>query len=338
MSEPGELTVLSGRANPALAQAICDHLGVAPMGADVFEFNNSNTFVRLHHSVRSHDVYIVQPTCAPANQNVMELLIMIDAARRASAGRVTAVVPYYGYGRSDKKDQPRVPVTARLVADLITVAGADRLLTLDFHAEQLQGFFNIPADELSALPILRHHFELKMATGELDPHNLVAVAADVGATKRARDFGEHLGVPLVVIEKRRLYDEEGTKVRFFNVIGDVQGRTALIVDDEVDTGTSLIMAVEALRREGAARIMACCTHPVFSGSAIERIRAADDLEEIVVTDTIPLPANAPDKIKVVTVAPFLADVIGAIHEGTSVGRVFDRYAGAHTEPDSGGNP
>jgi len=325
MAYNSKLTFLSGRAHPALAKAICDHLGASLLEADIFEFSNSNTFVRLHRSVRSHDVYIVQPTCAPANHNIMELLIMIDAVRRASAGRITAVVPYYGYGRSDKKDQPRVPVTARLVADLITVAGADRLLTLDFHAEQIQGFFNIPADELTALPILRHYFERKIEAGELDHESLVAVAADVGATKRARDFGTHLNIPLVVIEKRRSLDEHGVTVRSFNVIGEVRGRTAIIVDDEVDTGTSLIMAVEALRREGATRIMACCTHPVLSGPATERIRDATDLEELVVTDTIPLPANAPAKIKVVSVAPFLADVIRAIHEGTSVGKVFDQY-------------
>jgi ribose-phosphate pyrophosphokinase len=321
----GELSVLSGRAHPALAQAICARLGIMSEGADLFEFSNSNTFVRLHRSVRSHDVYIVQPTCAPANQNIMELLIMIDAVRRASAGRVTAVVPYYGYGRSDKKDQPRVPVTARLVADLITVAGADRLLTLDFHAEQIQGFFSIPADELSALPILRHYFEHKIEAGELNPENLVAVAADVGATKRARDFGTHLDIPLVVIEKRRLQTERGTQVKAFNVIGDVQGRDAIIVDDEVDTGKSLIRAVEALRREGAARIFACCTHAVLSGSAVENIRDAVDLEELVTTDTIPLPPEVPTKVKVVSVAPFLADVIRSIHEGTSVGEVFDVY-------------
>jgi len=321
----GKLTFLSGRAHPALAQAICEQLGASLLEADIFEFSNSNTFVRLHRSVRSHDVYIVQPTCAPANQNVMELLIMIDAVRRASAGRITAVVPYYGYGRSDKKDQPRVPVTARLVADLITVAGADRLLTLDFHAEQIQGFFSIPADELTALPILRHYFERKIEAGTLDPESLVAVAADVGATKRARDFGTRLNIPLVIIEKRRFLDERGTRVRSFNVIGDVQDRTAIIVDDEVDTGTSLIRAVEALRREGATRILACCTHAVLSGPAIERICNTADLEELVVTDTIPLPADAPDKIKVVSVAPFLASVIRAIHAGTSVGQVFDQY-------------
>jgi len=235
------------------------------------------------------------------------------------------VVPYYGYGRSDKKDQPRVPVTARLVADLITVAGADRLLTLDFHAEQIQGFFSIPADELSALPILRHYFEHKIEAGELNPENLVAVAADVGATKRARDFGTHLDIPLVVIEKRRLQTERGTQVKAFNVIGDVQGRDAIIVDDEVDTGKSLVRAVEALRREGAARIFACCTHAVLSGSAVENIRDAVDLEELVTTDTIPLPPEVPTKVKVVSVAPFLADVIRSIHEGTSVGKVFDVY-------------
>jgi len=321
----GKLTFLSGRAHPALAQAICDHLGASLIGADTFEFSNTNTFVRLHRSVRSHDVYIVQPTCAPVNQNIMELLIMIDAVRRASAGRITAVVPYYGYGRSDKKDQPRIPVTARLVADLITVAGADRLLTLDFHAEQLQGFFNIPADELTALPLLRHHFERKIAAGELDPQNLVAVAADLGATKRARDFGTRLNIPLVVIEKRRLLDEQGTRVKTFNVIGDARGRAAIIVDDEVDTGTSLVMAVEALRREGATRILACCTHAVLSGPAIDNIRNTTALEEFVVTDTIPLPDDVPDKVKIVSVAPFLADVIRAIHEGTSVGEVFDQY-------------
>ena len=331
MDRNGKLSILSGRAHPALAQAICARLGITPESADLFEFSNSNTFVRLHRSVRSHDVYIVQPTCAPANQHVMELLIMIDAVRRASAGRITAVVPYYGYGRSDKKDQPRVPVTARLVADLITVAGADRLLTLDFHAEQIQGFFSIPADELSALPILRHYFERKVEAGELRPGNLVAVAADVGATKRARDFGTHLNIPLVVIEKRRLQDELGTTVRAFNVIGDVRGRDAIIVDDEVDTGKSLVRAVEALRREGAGRIFACCTHPVLSGSAIEILRDAADLEELIVTDTIPLPPLSPPKIKVVSVAPFLADVIRAIHEGTSVGRVFDAYDVPHTD-------
>jgi len=310
-----ELKVFSGNAHPSLAQSICDYLQI-PLGKlDTFEFSNENIFVRILENVRERDVFIVQPICSPVNKSLVELLIMLDAFRRSSAGRITAVVPYYGYGRTDKKDQPRVPITARLIADLLATAGANRLLTIDLHTPQIQGFFTIPVDELTALSILHQYFQGK----NLD--NVTVVATDIGISKRARDFAAKLNAPLAIMEKRRLDNADATET--LNIIGDVQGRRALTVDDEIDTAGSLIDTVNTLLEHGATEVYACCTHPVFSGPAIQRI-ASSPVKEVVVTDTIPVTGNKKlDKITVLPIASLLGEAIQRIHTGSSVGAMFE---------------
>jgi ribose-phosphate pyrophosphokinase len=310
-----ELKVFSGNAHPSLAQSICDYLQI-PLGkVDTFEFSNENIFVQILENVRERDVFIVQPICSPVNKSLVELLIMLDAFRRASAGRITAVVPYYGYGRTDKKDQPRVPITARLIADLIATAGANRLLTVDLHAPQIQGFFTIPVDELTALSILHQYFQGK----NLD--NVTVVATDIGISKRARDFAAKLNAPLAIMEKRRVGNVDVTET--LNIIGDVQGRRALAVDDEIDTAGSLVDTVNTLLEHGATEVYACCTHPVFSGPAIQRI-ASSPVKEVVVTDTIPVTGNRKlDKITVLPIASLLGEAIQRIHSGSSVGAMFE---------------
>ena len=311
-----ELKVFTGNSHPQLATEICQYLEI-PLGkAEVFKFSNDNTFVRYLENIRQRDVFIVQPTCAPVNDNLMELLIMIDAAKRASAGRVTAVVPYYGYARTDKKNQPRVPITARLVADLLTAAGAERLLTIDLHSGQIQGFFNIPVDELTALTILGRYIQDKGL------ENLVVVATDVGISKRARDMAELLRTPLAIIEKRRLGNDDN--IESLNVIGDVEGMTALTFDDEVDTGGSMVSAVMALKDRGVKDIYSCVTHAVLSGNGASKITNSP-IEEMVVTDTIPLTDEKRNgKIAVLSVAPLLGEGIRRIHEGLSVGELFEQ--------------
>jgi ribose-phosphate pyrophosphokinase len=310
-----ELKVFSGTAHPALARSVCDYLGI-PLGeAEVFEFSNENIFVRILENVRERDVFIIQPICSPVNKSLVELLIMLDAFRRASAGRITAVVPYYGYSRTDKKDQPRVPITARLIADLITTAGANRLLTVDLHAPQIQGFFTIPVDELTTRPILAQYFKEKA----LD--NLVVVATDIGISKVARDMAAKLGAPLAIIEKRRLGNVDATET--LNIIGEVERMRALTVDDEIDTAGSLVGVVNALLEHGVTEVYACCTHPVFSGPAIQRI-AASSVKEIVVTDTIPVNSDKKlDKITVLPIASLIGEAIHRIHTGLSVGAMFE---------------
>lgn len=310
----GDMTVLSGNAHPELAADICRYLDM-PLGkVDVFKFKNDNTFVRILENVRQKDVFIVQPMSAPVNDHIMAMLIMIDAAKRASAGRITAVIPYYGYGRTDKKDQPRVPITARLVADLVSRAGADRVLTVDLHAGQIQGFFDIPVDELTAEGILVDYFARK----RLDA--LVVVATDIGISKKARDFAERLDAPLAIVEKRRVSDNDD--VESLNLIGDVNGRPVLTFDDEIDTGGSLRTAIGALEKAGAREVYACATHGVFSDGAVERL-AATKLLEIVVTDTIPLPEEkrAP-KLTVLPISSLLGEAMRRIHVGESVGALF----------------
>ena len=310
-----ELKVFSGTVHPALAMAVCDYLGI-PLGeVEVFEFSNENIFVRILENVRERDVFIIQPICSPVNKSLVELLIMLDASRRASAGRITAVVPYYGYSRTDKKDQPRVPITARLIADLITTAGANRLLTVDLHAPQIQGFFTIPVDELTTRPILAQYFKEKA----LD--NLVVVATDIGITKVARDMAAKLGAPLAIIEKRRLGNADATET--LNIIGEVEGMPALTVDDEIDTAGSLVGVVNTLLERGVTEVYACCTHPVFSGPAIQRI-AASPVKEVVVTDTIPVNGEKKlDKITVLPIASLIGEAIHRIHTGLSVGAMFE---------------
>ncbi len=310
-----ELKVFTGNAHPALAQAITEYLGI-PLGkCEVFEFSNENIFVRILENVRQRDTFVIQPLSSPVNKNLVELLIMLDALKRASAGRITAVVPYYGYGRTDKKDQPRVPITARLVADLLTVAGANRLLTVDLHAAQIQGFFNIPVDELTALDILSRYFKEKTFD------DLVVVATDIGISKRARDLAAKLNTPLAIMEKRRVGNVDQAET--LNVIGDVEGRVALTVDDEIDTAGSLVGVVSALEEQGATEIYACCTHPVFSDPAIQRI-ASCPVKEVVVTDTVPVKDEKKlDKITVLPIAPLLGEAIHRIHTGLSVGAMFE---------------
>jgi len=310
-----ELKVFSGTAHPALVSSVCDYLGI-PLGeVEVFEFSNENIFVRILENVRERDVFVIQPICSPVNKSLVELLIMLDAFRRASAGRITAVVPYYGYGRTDKKDQPRVPITARLIADLITTAGANRLLTIDLHAPQIQGFFTIPVDELTARSTLAEYFNEK-ALG-----NLVVVATDIGISKVARDMAAKLGTPLAIIEKRRLGNVDATET--LNIIGEVEGMRALTVDDEIDTAGSLVGVVKALLEHGVTEVYACCTHPVFSGSAIQRI-AASPVKEVVVTNTIPVNDDKKlDKITVLPIASLIGEAIHRIHTGLSVGAMFE---------------
>jgi ribose-phosphate pyrophosphokinase len=309
-----ELKVFTGNGHPELAQSVCEYLDI-PLGqAEVFKFANDNTFVQIRENIRQRDVFIIQPTCYPVNDNLMELLIMIDAFKRASAGRITAVVPYYGYGRTDKKDQPRVPITARLVADLLTAAGADRLLTVDLHAGQIQGFFNIPVDELTTLPLMGQHF----ADKELQ--DLVVVAVDIGISKKARDMAERLGAPLAIIEKRRTGNDD--KNETMNVIGDVEGKIALTFDDEIDTGGTIVNAAKVLSEQGVKEVYACVTHPVLSRNAAE-LMANSEFKEVVVTDTIPMSAEKRNgKFTVLSVAPLLGEAIYRIHKGQSVGDLF----------------
>jgi ribose-phosphate pyrophosphokinase len=310
-----ELRVFSGNAHPDLAREITDYLGITLGKCEVFQFSNENTFVRILENVRERDAFVVQPLSSPVNSHLVELLIMIDALKRASAGRITAVIPYYGYGRSDRKDQPRVPITARLVADLLMVAGANRVLTVDLHAAQIQGFFNIPVDELTAVYLISDYFR-KAKYGDM-----VVVAADIGATKRARDVATKLDAPLAIMEKRRLGNDDRTQT--LNVIGEVEGKTALVVDDEIDTGGSLMGVTNTLFERGASKVYACCTHPIFSNPAVERI-ASSQLKEIVVTNTVPVKdGRLADRVKVLSIAPLLGEAIRRIHTGQSVGAMFE---------------
>ena len=308
-----QFQIYTGNANRDLAEKICRYLGSELGDAQVFEFANENIFVKIMENVREKDVFIVQPTSSPVNKSIMELLIMIDAFKRASAGRITAVVPYYAYGRSDKKDQPRVPITARLVADMISVAGADRMLTMDLHQGQIQGFFNIPVDELTAVHILSNYFKHKHLED-------LVVVTDLGFAKRARTFAELLDAPLAIIEKRRVGNLD--RAELLNVIGEVRGKRAIIVDDEVDTAGTLIETVNALGREGVTEIYACATHGVLSGAAVDRINESQ-LRELVLTDTVPLPPGKRiAKITTLSIAPLIGEAIKRIHRGESVGALF----------------
>jgi ribose-phosphate pyrophosphokinase len=308
-----QFQIYTGNANRDLSQKICRYLSTELGRLEVFQFANENIFVKILDNVREKDVFIVQPTSRPVNQSIMELLIMIDAFKRASAGRITAVVPYYSYGRSDKKDQPRVPITARLVADMITVAGADRMLTMDLHQGQIQGFFNIPVDELTAVHILSNYFKHKHLED-------LVVVTDLGFAKRARTFAELLDAPLAIIEKRRVGNLD--RAELMNVIGDVRGKRAVIVDDEIDTAGTLTETIHALEREGVDEIYACATHGILSDPAIDRIEASS-LRELVLTDTVPLPAaKRLPRITTLSIAPLIGEAIKRIHRGESVGALF----------------
>ena len=310
-----DLRIFSGNSHPKLASDICDYLRI-PLGeCDVFKFSNDNTFVSFKENVRERDVFLVQTFCQPVNDHIMELLVMIDAAKRASAGRITAVIPHYSYGRSDKKDQPRVPITARLVANLLTVAGADRVLTVDLHAGQIQGFFNIPVDELSAVQMLAGHFKANNIGIE------VASATDAGDVKRTRDTATFLKVGMSLVEKHRIGNED--RVEAVSLIGDVKDKTALIVDDELGTGGTVIATAQALKEHGAKDIYCAVTHPVLSGEA-SNILARSEVIETVVTDTLPVPdAKRGSNLTVLSIAPMLGEAIHRIHSGLSVGAMFE---------------
>ncbi len=309
-----DLSVFSGNANRSLAVAICQHLRIPLGDADVFQFSNENIFVKINDNVRGHDVFVIQPFSSPVNRSIMELLIMIDAFKRASAARITAVIPYYAYGRTDKKDQPRVPITARLIADCITVAGAHRVLTMDMHAGQIQGFFNIPVDELTAQIIQAHYFAQKKLG------DLVIVSADEGFAKKARKLADRLNAPLAIVEKRR--HGNNSVAEAMGIIGSVEGKHAIIVDDEIDTAGSLTQAIRVVHKQGACNIYCCATHGIFSGPAIERLKNSP-VNEIVITDTVPLPPHkCLPNITVLSVAEFFADTIHRIHDGRSVSELF----------------
>ncbi len=312
----GELVVYGGTANQPLTESVCHCLGICQAESTVTTFPNSNTFVQLAHSARSKDVFLIQPTSAPANDNLMELLIFIETLRRDSAGRITAVIPYYGYGRSDKKDVPRSPITARLVADLIITAGADRILTIDSHAGQIQGFFNIPVDEVSAIDIIAGHIRAL----DIDLNQTTVVSPDVGSVKRARNLAEKLHVPMAIIEKRRSHQ---TGLAMFSVIGEVKNRDLILFDDEIDTGSTICKAAEFLKEHGGRRLFAAATHPVLSGGAVELL-VNSAFTEVIVTDSIPVPqGNRTDSFHILPMGRTLAGVIDRIHRGESVGEYLN---------------
>jgi len=308
------LKVFSGNAHPALSAEICEHLGV-PLGEIRLGcFPDGEVRVQILENVRGADVFVIQPTCRPVNDNLMELLVILDALRRASAERITTVIPYYGYARQDRKDRPRVPITSKLVADLLTSAGANRVLALDLHAGQIQGFFNIPVDHLYATSVTVEYFR------KLKLKDLVVVSPDPGGVERARAFAKRLRVPLAIIDKRR---EDADVVEVMNVIGQVAGKTCLLVDDMIDTGGTLVGGVQALVDKGAVKVLACCTHGVFAGDAIAKI-CDSPLEQVVTTNSIPLAPESQKcpKVKVLSVAKLLAGAIRSIHEETSVSKFF----------------
>ena len=317
----GEIRLFAGTASPELADKIAEYLKTKLCGRDIILFPNDNLFVKLHRSVRGQDVYVIQTTSRPVQQNLMELLISLQTIRLDSAARITAVIPYLCYSRSDKKDQPRVPITSRLVADMIEVAGADRYMTLDPHAGQIQGFFSIPGDVLTASYITEEYIKDNLLDKLTNP---VVMTVDLGFAKKGRNFSEGLGIPVAFIEKRRVAND--SKAKALTIIGDVKDRDVIIVDDEVDTGGSIAQAINLARENGARNIYLTFIHPVFSSDAAEKL-AALDITEIITTDTVPIPEESKalfgNRLTVCTVAPLLAEVILRAHEGRSVGEVFD---------------
>ncbi|MEJ5241203.1 MAG: ribose-phosphate diphosphokinase [Anaerolineales bacterium] len=317
----GSIKLFGGTGSPELAKKIADYLGLDLCEREIIEFPNENLFVKLKQSVRGQDTYVIQHTASPVHRNLMELLILIQTLRLDSAARITAVVPYLCYGRSDKKDQPRVPITARLIADMIEVAGADRYITLDPHAGQIQGFFSIPGDVLTAAHLIVAHIREKLLPQMVKP---VVVAADLGFAKRGRNYAAALDVPIAFVEKRRIANE--ARAEALTLIGEVEGRDVIIVDDEVDTGGSISQATMVVKEHGARRVYLAFVHPVLSLNAAERL-AALPLDGIITTDTIPIPPekmrHLKDKITVLSVAPLLAEVILRAHEGRSVGEMFN---------------
>jgi ribose-phosphate pyrophosphokinase len=308
------LKVFAGNSNPALASQICRELGIEQSSAIVQEFSDGEIRVQLNENVRGVDVFVIQPTCQPVDRNIMELLFMLDALKRSSAQRITAVLPYYGYARQDRKDRPRVPISAKLVASLLETAGASRVLTLDLHAAQIQGFFDIPVDHLFAMPVMIEYFKAQ------DIPDLTVVSPDAGGVERARAFAKRLNSPLAIIDKRR---EEANVAEVMNVVGEVDGRHCLLVDDLIDTAGTLVKGAEALLEKGASGVSACATHAVLSGPAVSRIEASA-LKEVVLTNSIPLSEEARNsaKIKSLSIAKLMADAIRSIHEETSVSTLF----------------
>ena len=313
------LRILAGSANPALAQAIGDHLDTEPVRMLLSRFSDGEVRVKIEESLRGMDVFVVQPTSAPVNEHVMELLIILDALRRASAERCTVVMPYYGYARQDKKVKPREPITARLIADLITLAGANRILALDLHAEQIQGFFTIPVDHLYGGPLIADYLVEQRVVGP----DVVVVSPDVGGVARAQSLGQQLNAGLAIIAKRR---PEPNRSEVISVIGDVAGKTCVMIDDLIDTGGSIMGGVEALRAQGAEKILVACTHAVFSGPAIQRLESSDAVEQVIFTDTINGCAQQKaGKFKCLSVAGLLGEAIDRIHRGASVSELFVPY-------------
>ncbi len=313
------LRIFTGNANPVLAASIAAELQVPLGDIHVSHFSDGEICVKIEESARGQDIFIVQPTCYPVNDNLMELLIMIDAFRRASAQRITVVLPYYGYARQDKKIKPREPVTARLVANLISQAGASRVLAIDLHAGQIQGFFDLPVDHLYAGPLIADH----LISEGISDGNTCVVSPDVGGVARARALAEHLKTPIAIIAKRR---PEPNKVEIMEIIGDVKDKTCVMIDDMIDTGGSIVQGAQALMERGAQAVHACCTHGILSGSAIERVNNSP-LQSLVITDTIPLPPHKRSpRIKVLSIAPLLAQAIIRIHEDNSVSELFQHYA------------
>ncbi|MGM0602658.1 MAG: ribose-phosphate diphosphokinase [Bacillota bacterium] len=308
-----QLKIFAGNSHPQLAQDLCDYLGTELVNSDVTRFKDGEIGVRIHETVRGADVFVVQPTSPPVNENLMELLVIIDALRRASARRITAVMPYYGYARQDRKARPRDPITAKLVANLLTTAGARRVLSIDFHASQIQGFFDIPVDHLYAAPIMKDYFK------EHDLTDTIAVAPDVGAVKRVRSFAEGLNIPMAIIDKRR---PKPNVAEVMNVIGEVKGKNVILLDDIIDTAGTITAAAEILKERGANEVYACGTHALFSGPAISRLKNAP-ITKIIVTNTIkPKEEHGLDNLEVLSVAPLLGEAIDRIFKDLSVSVLF----------------
>ncbi|MBI2119390.1 MAG: ribose-phosphate pyrophosphokinase [Elusimicrobia bacterium] len=311
------LKIFSGNSNLPLTEEICSILGI-PLGrAHVGRFPDGEVEVKIEENVRGYDCFVVQPTSYPANDNLMELLLLMDALRRASADRITAVLPYYGYGRQDRKAEPRVPISAKLVANLIQAAGADRVLTMDLHAGQIQGFFDIPVDHLYANPVIIDYFKRKSFINN-EPGTLVIVSPDAGGVERARAFAKRLSGELAIVDKRRISPREAAVM---TIVGDVKDKYAILIDDIIDTAGTLCKACDALRRAGAKKIFAGCAHGIFAGPAIERLNQAP-IEEIVVTNSVPLKQSKPEYITVLSIANLLAEAIERIHSGSSVSELF----------------
>ncbi|MBS4537595.1 ribose-phosphate diphosphokinase [Clostridium sp. D2Q-11] len=309
-----DIKIFSGNSNKELAQKICDEVGVPLGDSHVGTFSDGEISVNINETVRGADVFVIQPTCPPVNENLMELLIMIDALKRASAGRINAVIPYYGYARQDRKVKARDPITSKLVADLVSTAGADRVVTMDLHATQIQGYFDIPVDHLLGVPILARHFEDKISK------ETVVVSPDIGGVRRARNFASILDLPIAIIEKRR---PKANVSEVMNIIGDVKGKDVIIVDDIIDTAGSMTKAAKVLKDFGAKNVYAACTHAVLSGPAIERIEGSV-IEKLIITDTLPLSQEKQiDKIETVSVAPLFGEAIKRIYENQSVSKLFD---------------